>query len=225
MRKLTIRLIMALLTFLLGVAATTVWLIKRSSVEDMPHREEASAIFQGEQELRVTRPNDAWQPIFFEEINRRVRRAGLSNLRTIALSGHDFEVRVWSGFGLSALEGFVLKRVDGQWLAVHLNGIHSRLPRSEYQRRLQSPISGWDACWQRLVNAGVLTLPDASAIQCNAGVNDGMSYVVEINANRIYRTYMYDNPNYARCNEARQMIEIVQIIGEEFGLEEFRIRN
>ena len=46
-------------------------------------------------------------------------------------------------------------------------------------------------------------------------INDGMSYVVEYNSDGIYRTYMYDNPVYAKCGEAKRMIEIGNIIAED----------
>jgi predicted TIM-barrel enzyme len=36
---------------------------------------------------------------------------------------------------------------------------------------------------------------------------------------------MYDNPNYAKCNEAKQMIKIGDIIVEEFGVREFSIKK
>jgi hypothetical protein len=224
MRKLTIRLIVALLTFLLGVTATTVWLVKRQSVVGEPQKN-VIAVAPEKQELSLSIPSDTWEPIFFESINERVSVAKLPNLRTVLLPNNDLEVRIWVGFGLTALEGLVLRRADGQWSATHLEGIHSRLPKSEYQKRLQTPKSGWDASWQRLIDAGILSLPDASEAQCSAGVLDGMSYVVEVNMNKSYRTYMYDNPNYTKCNEAKQMINIGEIIAEEFGVREFSIKE
>jgi hypothetical protein len=225
MSKLTIRLIVALLTFLLGIAATALWLTKRSSVEDMPQKNVSAPVAQEKQELRLVVPDNTWVPIFFESINERAGVARLPKLGTAILPKDDLEARVWAGFGVTALEGFVLKRTAGRWSATHLEGIHPRLPRSEYQKKLQTPKSGWDACWQRLVDAGILRLPDASEVQCNTGVLDGMSYVVEFNVNSTYRTYMYDNPDYAKCSEAKQMIGIVKIIGEEFSLQEFNIKE
>ena len=169
-------------------------------------------------------PKDTWEPIFFNSIDERAQLSSLKTLRWGSLPDDDLEVRVWHGFGLTALEGFVLKRAGGQWSAIHLNGIHRGLPRSEYQKILQAPKSGWDGCWQRLEQAGILTLPDAAAIGCSAMMNDGMSYVVEFNRDGVYRTYLYDNPSYAKCNEAKQMIQIGNIISEEFGLPEMRTR-
>lgn len=45
-----------------------------------------------------------------------------------------------------------------------------------------------------------------------------MSYVVEYNSDGVYQTYMYDNPDNAKCGEAKRMIEIGSIIAGEFDL-------
>jgi hypothetical protein len=223
MRHFTLRLIIALLTFLIGIAATTVWLIRRPSVEGIPQKTQPAPVAQEEWALLHSIPTDVWEPIFFESINERAGVARLANLRTISLPKDDLEVRIWVGFGLTALKGLILKRAKGQWSATHLEGIHRRLPKGEYQKLLRTPESGWEAAWRRLVDAGILTLPDASAVGCNAGINDGMSYVVEVNKERAYRTYMYDNPTHAKCDEAEQMLKVGEIIAKEFGVEEFRL--
>ena len=189
-----------------------------SSSEQTPRNKATPAQERAEFQLNI--PKDGWEPIFFEAINERAEIANLKTLRAGTLPENDLEVRVWHGFGLTALEGFVLKRAAGEWSAIHLDGIHARLPRSEYQKILQPPKSGWELCWQRLEEAGILTLPDASAIGCSAGALDGMSYVVEFNSKRTYRTYLYDNPGYAQCNEAKQMIKIGNIVSDEFGVSE-----
>ena len=86
---------------------------------------------------------------------------------------------------------------------------------------LAAPRSGWEAAWGRLEGAGILTLPDAEAVNCNSRGLDGTYYIVETNVNATYRTYMYANPDPPKCREARQMVEISRIIAEEFNLPEF----
>jgi hypothetical protein len=171
-------------------------------------------------QFQLSIPKEVWEPIFFETIDERARISNLRSLRVSALPDNDLEVRVWNGFGVTALEGFVLRRTGGKWLAMHLDGIHPKLPRRDYQRILPPPKSGWDVFWQRLQEAGVLTLPDAAAVGCSTGVTDGMSYVVEYNYDRAYRTYLYDNPGYAECDEAKRMIALGNLISEEFGVPE-----
>ncbi|MGH9904401.1 MAG: hypothetical protein ACRD8U_02325 [Pyrinomonadaceae bacterium] len=215
MRKPSIRLIVALSIFLLGVGSTACWLINRTA-----------------QEPRVMIPNENWVPIFFEatgaaskSINELTKEADLPSLRTVVLLNDDLEIRVWIGFGLQGVDGLVLRRSSNQWSGIHLHGMAERPPFPNSQQKLEAPKSGWETVWQRLTDAGILTLPDAASLLCDPGGKDGTSYVVEINMNRMYRTYMYHDPDYANCNEAKQMMRIGEIIDEEFGLEEFRIRH
>src|SRR5215203_3675981 len=94
-------------------------------------------------------PNATWEPIFFKSIDERASLANLSSLR-VALQKDDLELRLWNGFGVTALEGFVLRRRSGQWSAIHVDGIHPKLPRAQYERHLSAPKSGWNECWRRL---------------------------------------------------------------------------
>ena len=187
-----------------------------------PHRSQSqsernNSAAQQPQKFQVIVPMDTWEAIYFKEVNERATIARLPNLRAAALPKDDLETRVWMGFGLTALRGLILKRSAGQWTGIHVQGIHPRLASRDYQKTLQTPKSGWDECWRRLVNEGILTLPDARSINCEGGALDGISYVVETNLDNTYRTYMYDNPQFAKCKEAKQMIKIVEILADEFG--------
>jgi hypothetical protein len=222
MPKLTIRLAVAVLTFLIGVSATLVWFINRTSKKDIPQTKDNVSVVQEKQALRLIVPDASWEPIFFKAINERIDEASMQSLRTVLLPGDDdLEVRVWVGFGQNGIDGLVLRRLTSQWSGLHLHGMFGNYPPNKYQQNLAVPKSGWEGAWQRLVNAGILTLPDATTVQCSTLINDGMSYVVEINMDKTYRTYLYDNPKYAKCSEAKQMIRIGNIIAEEFGLKEF----
>jgi hypothetical protein len=172
-----------------------------------------------------TNSNDSWKSDFFKSINERARIVNLPKLNTITLPGEDLEVRVWHGFGTTLLEGFVLRRSAGQWSAIHLDGYDERRPRSKYQISLNAPQSGWEECWKRLVDAGLLTLPDASQLGEEPIDPDVMSYVVECNVGGKYQTYHYTYPEANDRKEAKQMMKIGEIIFEEFGLPEFRTRQ
>ena len=74
----------------------------------------------------------------------------------------------------------------------------------------------------QLKGAEVLTLPGGTSDECNPGMFDGKSYVVETNVSRTYRTYAYPNPKYSKCEHAKQMVRVGEIIAAEFGLNEFR---
>ena len=164
--------------------------------------------------------NLTWEDIYFEAIIEREKISRLKSLRSKALPKDDLEVRIWSGFGITLLEGFVLKRTAGEWSAVdlgwELSGNRKGKRTVKLDKKLDVPKSGWDAAWQRLVDAGILTLPDAGKINCSANMNDGFSYVVEYKLKNAYRTYMYDNPDDAECDEAKRMVEINKIIADEF---------
>jgi hypothetical protein len=165
---------------------------------------------------------DSWKRGFFKSIDERTRIANLPKLTTITLPSEDLEVRVWHGFGITLLEGFVLRRSAGQWSAIHLDGYDERRPRSKYQINLSASKSGWEECWKRLVDAGLLTLPDASQLGEEPVDPDVMSYVVECSVGGNYRAYHYTYPEANDRREAKQMMKIGEIIFEEFGLPEFR---
>jgi hypothetical protein len=196
----------------------------------VPQYKTESIAAQENHKFRAIVPKTFWAKIFFEPINERVKSSKLQGLRSKALPKDDLEIRVWRGFGLSLLEGFVLKRIAGEWSAMDLGwdvSENSKGKRNfkELDKKLDAPKSGWDSAWQRLVDSGILTLPDAEGINCGGKTLDGMSYVVEYNMNNTYRTYLYDNPEYSKCSEAKQMIEINKIIAEEFYKREVKVDN
>jgi hypothetical protein len=186
--------------------------------------QKGAAVNRPASEFKLIVPDAIWEKIFFESINERAHIASLGSLR-VALPKDDLELRVWNGFGLTALEGFVLRRRSGTWSAVHLDGIHPGLPKREYQKQLSAPKSGWDNVWRKLVEMEITILPDAEEIGCSTTMLDGMSYVVELNYELTYRTYLYDNPSYAKCEQAKRMISIGNFIASEFGVPEMATRG
>lgn len=167
-------------------------------------------------------PKDIWEPIFFESINRRARQSELSDLRKVVLPPGDLEVRLWEGFGLSKLEGYVLKRKGGRWQAIWLQPALPRFAKGKYMRSLGKPKSGWERLWGDLTEHGLLTLPDSSELKEERLILDGTSYVVEINREGVYRTYQYGNPDLQRWPQAKQMLAIVGVIDREFDMHDKR---
>lgn len=218
MRKSITHLII-LLTAILGVAIAF-FLVKESKKK---------ARLSKKQELRLILPS--FDVLSNKDFSERLTKVNLQSLRTVMLPDDDFEVRVWVGFGLTGEDCFILRYFSGIWSAMHLQGSAQTPPFPNSLRTLSSPKSGWNKAWQRLIDAGILTLPDSSEVNCWPGVLDGISYVVEINKKMTYRSYIYTNPwydkpsIYKRCNEAAQIILIGKIIGEEFGLERFDPSN
>jgi hypothetical protein len=195
-----------------------IFLLAACAIPVLP-RSDAATVRQEKAKLRLIIPKDDWEPNYFKEINKRAKSARLPKLRSTVLPKDDLEARVWFGFGTFSLGGFRVKRSAGQWSAAHLDGIHPE------QIKLPPPKSGWEACWKRLVDQGLLTLPDSSELKDENRITDGYGYVVEINMNGTYRTYHYMSPAWQKWPESRQMMKLSNIIYEEFGLPEFRIRE
>jgi hypothetical protein len=219
MLKIRTRFVVALITFLLGVAITTVFLFK---VGDTSQQNDAPPMILEAQRPHIIVPDAVWEPLFFEFLDEHTKSVKLQSLRTVVLPEGDFEVRLWYNALPYFIDGVVLRRSSNQWSAVHLYGTYEQPNFQVGQKVLTAPKSGWESTWKELVGAGILSLPDASEVQCRSDALDGLSYVVEINVNKTYRTYSYSNPQLARCSEAKRMIEISEIIVSEFGLQDTR---
>ena len=162
--------------------------------------------------------DDSWRAIFFKEINKRAKLAGLHRLDSARVAGDDLEVRVWIGFGLLPLEGFVLTRKGGRWSGLHLRPIGPGLSRENYRESLDSPNSGWNELWDRLTREGILTLPDSSRLKDEVIVFDGEHFVFEVAANGTYRTYRYSNPEVQKWPQAIHLLRMVETIRGEFNI-------
>ena len=156
-----------------------------------------------------------------EETDRVAVLAGLKQLSSSNLGQDDVEVRVWFGFGLFPLECLVISRSDGRWSALHLKADSHYQPKKVSRTALRPPKSGWEACWQQLANAGVLNLPDGT----DPPYPDAQGYEVQVRNGASYRRYHYISPEYSELPTAKSMLEIGDIISNEFGLERFKGRK
>ena len=197
---------MALITFALGVLISVMF--KSPSQVSQPSNHETRLII----------PKANWEPIFFNSINSMTNLTAQAELRKLSLREDEHEARVWWGFGLSPLEGVSLRYRDGQWSASHVKADNYYEPTKASREELKQPKSGWTTTWQRLVEAGITSLVDASELDCGGGGLDGLSVVIETNTGRTYRTYMYPNPMLEKCSQAKQVTKIMDIISEEFEL-------
>lgn len=170
------------------------------------------------QQSHVATAQPSWQPIFFRQIDELARIGNLPDLRSSVLAKDDLEARLWIESGPFGMDGIVVTRRSGVWSAVYLHGFSKEPNFKKYAEPMRTPRSGWDATWQKLVDAGLLSIPDATQVGCNVGGLDGTVFVFEIYANNTYRNYMYDNPAFADCAEARQVLKMISIIDGEFGL-------
>ena len=155
------------------------------------------------------------------DIDRVAKLAGLSPLKTATQVHGDLEVRVWYGFGLIALEGFVIKRNDNEWSAFHLKVDDYSAVNTRRVARIQlpAPKSGWEQCWERLINAGILSLPSGT----EGPDPDVEAFYVETMDSGNYRNYEYITPEYSDTPNAKRMLAIGDIISDEFGLKRFHV--
>jgi len=223
MLKPTPGLLAAVLTILFAGTSAAVWITSSARVENLEMQKDT--IIHDAQKVRRATSEGGWEGVFFGIIKEHTMKAKIPDLSTVLPPEGGFEIRVWVGFGINGEDSFILRHSSNQWSAAHLHGMSEHPPFVITLRTLDAPQSGWEATWQRLTESGILTLPDASAVGCNTQIFDGRSYVVEINKDKTYRTYLYDNPKHAPCSEAKQILEIGEIIAEEFGLSGFKSSN
>ena len=169
-------------------------------------------------------PKETWEPIYHQSIQEIGRSVGIRPLRTQQIADNDIEVRIWMGFGITQLRGFVLKRTGAKWSAFHIGSPVGSSSIKDKMSPLSTPKSGWKSAWDSMLQQDILTLPDAAGINCESMYDDGFSYVVEILKGKNYRTYMYDNPSEKfdnRCSQADKILAIADIISKDYGIEGF----
>lgn len=166
-------------------------------------------------------PEPVVEAMLSQETDRVSALAGLKSLSSSNWANQDVEVRVWFGFGLFPLEGLVLKRSNGQWSAIHLMADRHYKPMKVSRKELPAPNSGWEACWQQLADAGLMTLPDGT----DPPDPDVEGFEVQVRDGASYRSYQYVGPEYSELPAAKQMLRIGDIISSEFDLQRFKARK
>jgi hypothetical protein len=167
---------------------------------------------------RLEIPPADWEPLFFEALGERIKRVNLPSLRTVPLHGNDLEIRFWYDGRPDIINGFVICRSGDEWSAFGIRQTGEQQISSVKKEPLKTPKSGWDAAWKRFLDAGILTLPDGSTVNCPTEIYGG-AFVVETNVNGTYRTYRYTSPQFAQCDEAKRILLIEEIFADEFGLD------
>jgi hypothetical protein len=165
-------------------------------------------------ELNRDIPKARWEPIFFVPINHLTAKAGWKPLRETSLPSESLEVRIWIGFGLSPLEGYLFRRDGSHWTGRYVKDnapSTNSVPVHEI-----APNCGWEKLWSKFDALGLLRLPDSSTLPGEVMILDGVCYVVEINQDGRYRTYEYSNPKEQKWPEAKKIIGIAQVLHDEF---------
>lgn len=167
------------------------------------------------------------EPVSLEKgIDWSAEQGGLSKLRDAALPDGDFEIRFWTHAGVGArvgTNGLIIKKSGENRSAFNVDKMFLKGDEKN-ENHLVFPKSDWKILRQKLDETGIFTLPDSSELKNYKGddVLDGFEYTVEINKDKIYRVYSYSNPNAADNPEAKQIVQIGDILADEFGIKEIK---
>jgi hypothetical protein len=163
--------------------------------------------------------NADWESTFFNALEERTKEVNLESLRHRKLHEKELEVRFWYDARPRVINGFVIRRLGDQWSGIGIRQIESRWPSHVSQSDLGEPKSGWDSLWKKLVDAGLLSIPDSDQTKCHTEVLDGVAFVIETNVSGAYRMFRYSNPQLAVCDEAKRVMSLENIIADEFRLD------
>lgn len=143
-------------------------------------------------------------------IAERIKNLDLSMLNSKSLPKEDIEIRVWKGFALTPLEGFIFRKRGKNWVGRYVdNDFDANITN------LASPQSGWQSFINQIEKLGVYTLPDESELKGGIFGLDRTSYMVEILKGSTYRAYSYHAPSSQPWTEAKTLLAIVEYISNE----------
>ena len=153
---------------------------------------------------------DRSQDLLLEFARAYGRSAGLSDLSKGTKAANELEVRLWYGFGLTGVDGFVLRRMGDRWTGETVTPIG----RTTCYERRPTRQADWGVIWQQVRGSGLAGLPPKPSRDPKRLVLDGYSYVLEWWEGGRYRTFVYDNPDVFKTDEDLRMILIVrQLLG------------
>jgi len=88
---------------------------------------------------------------FHEYITEVATMVGMRNLRVSPLAEKDFGLRIWGGFGLTRLQGFILRRKGSEWSSHKIGYAEDGKPRPPVLIAVAEPTSGWQPTWESML--------------------------------------------------------------------------
>ena len=174
---------------------------------------------------RIEFLNDSWEDIFFNDIKIIIKRLGWLPLRETGVSDGDLEVRIW--IEGESFQGLRIYRNNEKWAGFYLSNkgyfVEPHDDTEEFWEKATQknlfeikPRSNWEELWDKINKMEILTLPDFQTFPNHKNYRGGICYIVEIKDGEHYRTYSYNNPQYQEYSEAKQMMEIIKTLRDEF---------
>jgi hypothetical protein len=127
------------------------------------------------------------------------------------------EVRINRWTALEGGETLLLRKINKDWSAMLL-GDGNRFS-CLYQQSVQ-PKSGWENFWLSLQKEGLLEIPDGKYDV--GGWLDGSGFVVEVFYQDALKRYSFFLPEKLETKEAKQILQIGNIISAEFDTPMFK---
>jgi hypothetical protein len=153
----------------------------------------------------------------------RVRTSGLPLLENGATT---FQIRIWQDFQDLTGRSFILRSVNDRWEAelykYQYRSTDGSLPDSVSGQKLSlpEPRSGWDKYLDKLLDLGVLTLPDYGTIPGYNVHSDEAFITIEVANRNYYRIYEYPDPYYRKDKfpQANAVVDVLKLNEEEFSI-------
>lgn len=201
------KLLKCLICFLL--ACLNVCCLEKAKVIDTSEIDSIKVVYESTQDKQL------WKQLYFREINERLAKTEITDLKNSELTDDSKEIRIWVGFSTNPLRGLVLKQHNEESSALFVPPLYfnSGSPRPPYL--LLAPKSGWIILWEKLEKLEIMTLPDP----IDTADIDGGSVVIEVKTSNSYRTYKYSSVTVRDNRDHKKVLEICNTLTDEFGVQ------
>ena len=240
------KILLILLTFVLTICCTRSTSIKTDNslqpvveVSSVSNQIAENNSFSANESIQINRekisafptPEKISMEEFWRKENKnRVSKFGLYDLERRRIAEEDIEVRVWqiTDFYMGIYKDlgvkesvFILKRTNGNWSAKVLRNTINQKSGVEKQIKtnLDAPKSGWKSVWQKFIDNELLTFPDSISKKSIPDA-DASICIIESKVDGIFKTY--ENVGNSEIKEIRHTAKILNIIADEFNLEDFQ---
>ena len=166
--------------------------------------------------------------IFYISTQDKVKQLGLDSLQ----NGSDsLQIRIWYGYSTDITRKLlVINKTNLFWTAslytmtvIDRIGTDLKEMNSPEKIRLEKtenlqPKNGWDRFINKILSLQIISLPDMYSIPgMKVGVEDGVTYSIEVAMRHKYRFYSYSNPDEIKEEywQAKNMVDIIDLLETE----------